>query len=292
MIQIDKKLAVKDTNPIATDKQFITLHNSGVFTENEQRWSNQCMLISIHQYLVEFLNIEINFSDLRRIAGLYNDTNHTMFDIDDVRFVNAINNIATHFDLNIRVYYVNNKGERRLSNFYHQFGNTNSNLVVSIASYGLHFELVVHNINPIIDLQIVDDRVSPFQPTISLAHICSNSIQNDHIDAIIVLKQDIALYDTNAISEQIKIVNQLISITTTALEQTRVDIEYFKKCDIEEETKISALAILFNTRNTLRLQLSSQEKLYQDFVKNDNVLSNKREILKILTRELDESLNR
>jgi hypothetical protein len=261
----------------------LTLHNSGIIVEDGQHWSNQCMFISIYQYLVEFLNFEISFSELQQIAGLGDDTRHSMFDIDDLRFVNAVQNVALCFDLNIHVYYVNNKGERRLSNFYHQFGNINSDVIVSIASYGCHFELIVCN-----DLQI-DDRISPFQPNISLAHNYGVSIRDDYIDAIIMLKQDIAMCEANSISEQIKVVDQLISSTMADLKKNQDDIEYFQNSNIEEEDKFSAYEILLTVEKTLLLQLSSQEKLSLDFVKNgEESLSSKRKILEILTRELDE----
>ncbi len=120
---------------------FRTIQNGG----SQDGFSNQCMFISILHYLMYVrLDHTVTLSGLRRIAGLDSTTSHTMFDIDDPRFVEGIRRICDHFNIQINVHYSNRNGTRNML----WLGNPawtagNSNEIVPIVAYGNHFELIV-----------------------------------------------------------------------------------------------------------------------------------------------------
>ncbi len=120
---------------------FTTIQNSGAL----EGFSVQCMLISILHYLRYIRQDQtITLTRLREIGGLGPDTAHTMFDIDDPRFVQAINRICNHFNIQVNVHYANRDGSasnRWLGNPAATFGRSSE--IVPVVAFGLHFELIV-----------------------------------------------------------------------------------------------------------------------------------------------------
>lgn len=103
------------------------------------------MLISILHYL-RYIRQDstVTLTQLRTIGSLGTDTEHTMFDIDESRFVQAITRIAQHFNIQINVHYSNRTGVadgRWLGNPAVIFGRSHE--IVPVVAFGLHFELII-----------------------------------------------------------------------------------------------------------------------------------------------------
>ncbi len=128
-------------------REFLTKRNDG--SDGNVGFSNQCMWLSILSYLREVLdNRYLTLQDLRNIASR-NGTipiNGEKSEFDSGLHSEAISIVAEMFDLQIHIYHVlnpNRNNSRLISNLPNAiFGNRSASNVVSIISYGRHFELI------------------------------------------------------------------------------------------------------------------------------------------------------
>jgi hypothetical protein len=209
---------------------FKTIRNNGCLTENNITYTNQCMWISVLDYLKHFLNRKITLGELRYIGMLDDTTRYSMFDINNGTFVRSIDAIANNFNLHIQIYYVNANGYCRwLGNHQFDFGNFTSTNIVNIAAFGNHFELIVDNVN--FNDNNVNKKIRNFIPEIDIA---SGNKINDNVTeyfiAIVRLQQEIDICKKYSISEQIKAIEQIIKNLEIKLKEIQSNIETYTYC--------------------------------------------------------------
>lgn len=178
---------------------------NGEIAPNNKYYSNQCMWLSIIDYLRLRLGIDITLGEIREIASKNNTPiNGPQEKFDSELHGGSLENIIDVFELNIRIYNVlcwknssNSSNSSTPSNksmkingdtpgliFGHLYHN-----IVHIVSYGAHFELIVEidNVqlygidNKSINNNNFNDMVHKFEPSRALA-IGSSREQIDKLD--------------------------------------------------------------------------------------------------------------
>ena len=148
----------------------ITIPNNGALGDG---LSNQCMWISIYTYLATNQYYNGTFAEFRYLVNLPMKCN-TEFNIENKHMVNSLNKIIDYFDLDIRIWRVN---ENKLITTYH-FNNGNATTpdrygignsrVVNIMATGSHFELIIGG--------------SIFDPFVEDELLIRNKVSNDPIN--------------------------------------------------------------------------------------------------------------
>ena len=127
---------------------------------------NQCFWISIQQFLRNNGYPNLTVREIRRNAGLYRNTEKTMFDSEIEVFRKAAEAITRNYNLTINIVPVNSHGRVLYGgNLIERIGNGINN--VNIAQFGTyHFQLITNNVdNPaesnfipavVIDNNIID----------------------------------------------------------------------------------------------------------------------------------------
>ena len=122
-----------------------TIHNNGQVTEAGIHMVNQCLWISIRDYLKYCKNEERSIIAIKEMAGLGAESDYEMADWEKRVFRQAIENIATVLDIRLEfypVYLAKHYSSRALRDARHIVNETSPN-VVPIAFYGAHFEFIV-----------------------------------------------------------------------------------------------------------------------------------------------------
>ena len=124
---------------------FTTQKNNG--GDNSGNYSNQCIWISIIDYLNGVLGNNINLDEIRAIGSTNNTRINSTREMFDTDFHNeSLIQVASVFDLQIHL-YVSFKDKSSGSLVISKepnwiIGDYSSSNVVSIVSYGAHFELI------------------------------------------------------------------------------------------------------------------------------------------------------
>lgn len=138
--------------------QFRVIRNTG--SDNDGALTNQCMWISIRDFLRLNGSPDITTDQIRQIAGIPDRLNHTMFDFNNTELQNALRRLVNHFNLRLRIFPVEHTGQpsRYWYNDYVEgeplrpaeiFGPSLGNNMgapknVNLAQYGTgHFNLIV-----------------------------------------------------------------------------------------------------------------------------------------------------
>lgn len=138
------KYKMKYLNLLGGTKLFLTKKNNG--SDGSSKYSNQCMWISIIDFLNGVLGNDFNL-DVIRAIGSNNNTviNGPKKQFDTDTNLRALLNVASIFDLQIHMYvsFRNKSYELVISDEPNWIiGNYSASNVVSIVSYGGHFELI------------------------------------------------------------------------------------------------------------------------------------------------------
>ena len=125
-------------------KKFGVKKNNG--SDGSGRYSNQCMWLSILDYLNGVMGNNMNLDEIRAI-GSRNNTgiNNVREQFDTTLHFQSLLNIIETFNLQIHFYLVtrDKNGNLTISNRPNMVvGEVSSSNVVSIVSYGSHFELI------------------------------------------------------------------------------------------------------------------------------------------------------
>ncbi len=130
-------------------KKYITIANDGHVNENGIDKYNQCIWISIRDYLNNFLfRKDVTVQQIKHFLKLDVSTDREMFDIDIPKYSEAIELFAKALDIRIVFYHINRDGDSVMTDIFNKpvprlIINETSNNIVAIASYGLHFELII-----------------------------------------------------------------------------------------------------------------------------------------------------
>lgn len=121
-----------------TDNPIKTIRNDG----QKDGMTNQCLFISILDFIIRNINNTLTLRDLRNVGGLDKSTEHTMCDTKNNIFINAIKAICIEFGLVIIVLPIDYNGNILYNgNIIDTYGEGNH--IVRIAQFGLnHFELI------------------------------------------------------------------------------------------------------------------------------------------------------
>lgn len=141
------KKELKDIH-IGGNNFFNVVPNSGQVDD----MSNQCMWISISDYLRIYREINISVRELRQIAGLDRTTEQTQFDWETPQFRRGIEKVAEIFGLRINCYLVGHDGVPNQYLFFDpdtkrnpmpmHIINERGHNIVNLAFYGAHFQLI------------------------------------------------------------------------------------------------------------------------------------------------------
>jgi hypothetical protein len=122
-------------NVLKGGERYIVIPNNGQI----EGMTNQCLWISIKDYLQNVLGNNITVRQLRQQAGLDASTENKMFDFDTPEFRSAIERISSIYGLEINFFEVTRDGTHVRD--MHIIGDDNP-FIVSIAFYGAHFQLI------------------------------------------------------------------------------------------------------------------------------------------------------
>jgi len=140
------------------NEEILTVQNSGIPKKNHNRieqdpsgYSQQCMYISIYDYLTLKLNLKITFEEFKKAIKLENKKKNEEWDQFDLEHRDALKSASEIYDLDIRVWQKNFDGTNTLikSIWIHddvarpryRVGNGKKN-IVNIAAGLRHFELI------------------------------------------------------------------------------------------------------------------------------------------------------
>uniref|UniRef100_A0A6C0HW17 Uncharacterized protein n=1 Tax=viral metagenome TaxID=1070528 RepID=A0A6C0HW17_9ZZZZ len=247
--------------------RFISISNSGGIPG--ERMAQQCIWISIKDYLRYHRGIERSVRDLKQSVGLGQGTDYTEFDDFNTYMANALDTLCKQLNIRLNFIYTNPDGTIKPyclnpDRSMHPFKIINSTAPnnVYIASFGRHFELIING--PFYELRRHDSILA---------------IDNPH-----VYKPKVLLCKTYVeINEETK---EETSITKHKIELVEIlqNIEYFKK-------EVDDLNKLINEQTQTIKQLESSSDL-DAFIKMHkyNIVTAKTQISE-LTRKLIELNN-
>lgn len=125
-------------------KKFGVIKNSG--SDGTGRYYNQCMWLSILDYLNRVMDNNLNLDEIRAIGSRNNTRINDIREQYDTDFHHqSLLNVVETFDLQIHFYVLirDGDGNSLISNRPNMIvGEFSSSNVVSIVSYGSHFELI------------------------------------------------------------------------------------------------------------------------------------------------------
>jgi hypothetical protein len=138
------KYTMKHPNLVGGQINFSTKKNNG--GDNSGKYSNQCIWISIIDYLNGVLGNNINLDEIRAIGSSNNTSiNGTREMFDTTTYYDSLLNVTNSFDLQIHMYTsFRNKNNKMVISKKPNWiiGDNSSSNVISIVSYGAHFELI------------------------------------------------------------------------------------------------------------------------------------------------------
>jgi hypothetical protein len=222
-----------------------TIHNDGTITEQGIDMVNQCLWISIRDYLRHCHNIEYTIIEIKEMAGLGAESDYEMADWENPVFRHAIERIADVLNIRLEFYpvYLNEHYDYRNIEAARHIINPSAREIVSIAFYGAHFELIISgpNIRP---CRIISTTQKPnigeFKPNLKVInpHL-EHSIKDDHT----MIKKNIT--DNN---NKIDILKKRIDDNIAMKEKMKLSarqivnsVEKLQYQDLEEEIKDSIL---------------------------------------------------
>jgi hypothetical protein len=250
-----------------------TIHNNGQVVENGTEMINQCLWISIRDYLRYCRNEEFSIIQIKEMAGLGPESDYIMADWENPLFRHAIERIAEILNIRLEFYpvYLNdNIVEAR------HIMNEHADEVVPIAFYGAHFEYIVSGPN------IIQCRMGPKM----------GSIDKQNIGAF---KPDLTVInpqlDESTKEEFISIYKEIQdNINRIELIKQNIDRNNIKKNDL----KTAGYKIVERVE---RLQYSglddiSKDAILQHYSKEFNILKNKRDKLNMDNEKLQSEINK
>ena len=252
--------------------RFSVIPNTGL----EDGMSNQCMWISIRDYLVHYLGMKISVRGVRKMAGLDATTEHQMFDWETPKFRQALELIAHKFNLQLHFYSVDHNGEPN-SVLYHdpetrQFPmpmhivNEHGLRLVNIAFYGAHFQLITGGNNVHVPRRLTKEILHT-KPITTITFSGNEIVEGElkkYLDAIIDANQSIKVYE----KEIAKLRNEIANI--------KRNLETSKSSDVHKEiVSISEREIA---------QINTEIKLYED------IITQARKTIELNQSEIDKKL--
>ncbi len=250
-----------------------TIHNNGQVIEQGIEMVNQCLWISIRDYLRYCRNEEFSIIQIKEMAGLGPESDYIMADWDDMIFRQAIERIAEILNIRLEFYpvYLNNNivDARHIINEL-------ADEIVPIAFYGAHFEYIVSGPN------IRQCRMGP-----KMGSIDKKNIGAFKPDLTVINPQ----LDESTKDEFISIYKEIQdNINRIELIKQNIDSNNIKKNDL----KATGYKIVERVE---RLQYSglddvSKDVILQDYSKEFNILKNQRDRINADNQHLQSDIDK
>jgi hypothetical protein len=210
---------------------FQTIYNNGGI--EGERMAQQCIWISIKDYLLYHLGITRTVRELKELVGLGPETDYTEFDDNKPELLAPLTRLCKHWGITLIFILVNRDGTVHRSCL-----DDNNNMVgtsinpghdiVYIASFGGHFELITRSDNYVLPQYQTPTTalVSPtrYKPKVLVGSeyvpIASSAISQLQ-SALVEIEQNIEFY------------NKDIKIITAEMEQTRKAINSLSSLGLE-----------------------------------------------------------
>lgn len=141
-----------------------TISNGG--TDSIHGYSNQCMLISILDYLryvTKQLHKSTSIADFRRVNNI-NESNwsqNSEFNYENRSQMATLRDIARKYNLTLQIKYLNQdkSGNQYIGNVAYEIGTGNGSQIVPILAFGDHFQLIIEDEN-VLSRDIIDTKLS------------------------------------------------------------------------------------------------------------------------------------
>ncbi len=176
-----------------------TIHNNGNIFEEGRMLTNQCLWISIKDYLEYCRNMKMSVIDIKAIGGLSAESDYEMFDWENETYRRAINRIADVLNIRINFFLVDAHGKHHPELYLegrpipmHMINDEKPGTdIVNIAFYGAHFEFIIKglNIRECRKQSDIKSDIGVFQPHVNVAGEFVPIDESDefvHIHALIV----------------------------------------------------------------------------------------------------------
>ena len=258
-----------------------TIHNSGEIIEQGIRMTNQCLWISIRDYLRYCRGQEWSVIDIKMIGGLAAESDYEMFDWENRIYRDALERITQALNIRINFFLVDNTGrhhrELYLDGYPIPMHMVNDDIpgtdLVNIAFYGAHFEFIIegngirpcHNINP-----HVRENIGEFRPNLTVINPdLQGEIKDEFTD---VYKQ---------ITDNI---NQIEILTKQMEKNTRTRLQL----------RVEGQRIVDNVERLQYSGIGDFEKNYllQDYCKQFNSVKQNRDLIDIENNDLQINIDR
>jgi len=139
-----------------------TINNNG--TDGIHDHSNQCMLISILDYLRHISHQvpeNTTIDTFRRNENINNSNweQHTEFNYENTSQMNILRRIADKYDLTLNIKYLNrNRGIEYIGNVAYTIGRGRQN--INILAFGNHFQLIIDDESPLFNNAVAQRKLS------------------------------------------------------------------------------------------------------------------------------------
>lgn len=276
-IKYKKKYKLLQKGGVRYNIKFYSIYNNGQYESFDNKgishvYSNNCMFISLLTFL-QIKNPELSIEDLRKIAGLKEDTRQVEYDIFNKKFNNSLQNISTKFNINIKIIDVTNI--EYINDLYNDtFDALNKNIVllvgdetyketVFIASFGRHFQLINAIVNE-------DTENILYNLTVN-NHKIYKDISNE-IMKYTQLQEYINIQKKNNIKENTnKQIKEKINKMKDMYKKMKINMkklkENLKELTESEEKDPEIDELLFNTNLDEIEKQKSKIKLYKEEIK-------------------------
>ncbi len=155
-----------------------TIHNNGTIFEEGKLLTNQCLWISIKDYLEYCRDQKISVINIKEIGGLSAESDYKMFDWEDPIYKRAILKIADILNIRINFFLVDENGNHHPELYLngrpipmHMINDEKPGTdIVNIAFYGAHFEFIIKglNIKECRKQSSIQPQISEFHPHINI----------------------------------------------------------------------------------------------------------------------------
>ena len=229
-----------------------TIANSG----RTQNMSNQCLRISIRDYLEYHLGIKITVRELKSNFGLGSEFDNTAFNEDNPKLLNAVNSLCIHYQLTLNFIVTETDGDIRPISLDSRGNmiptgiiNSGSTHQVYIASFGNHFELITHGPNGYELTKHDNSTISSSIYNPKTLNISGEYVRIDNKTPITEIQ--IAIIK---IMSDLKIYHKELLISDKEIEDNTKAIRDLQKSGLSEE-EITQLSKIYNDNISLSKQI-------------------------------------
>lgn len=121
--------------------RYKVIHNNG--SNGTREYSNQCMWLSILDYVNRVLNKNWSLEEIRNIASRYGRINGKTEEYDYETMRDSLDGLLRQYGLQVRIYLVTHENHSLIDDeFYIDIGSDTPTNIIYIVSYGAHFELI------------------------------------------------------------------------------------------------------------------------------------------------------